>query len=182
MNPNDPEEPSSVNWPWDPIAIGRIRSPYRHHAEAPHQPSRVANSEFDAFRLELDPAYEPGLKALALFRYAYVVYWLDRPRPGRDPNGVELCISPPWAHGQTVGLFASRSPHRPNPIGLSVVGIRGIDGSTVHVDALDALDGTPILDIKPYIDALDCRRDANAGWLDPDAAPWRFDRGSRDDE
>jgi tRNA-Thr(GGU) m(6)t(6)A37 methyltransferase TsaA len=64
-----------------------------------------------------------------------------------------------------VGVFASRSPTRPNPIGLSVVRIKRIEGNVIHVSGLDVFDGTPLLDIKPYIDELDVKKDANLGWV-----------------
>ena len=74
-------------------------------------------------------------------------------------------VSPPWANGLRVGLFASRSPLRPNPIGLSVVRVKGIENNRVYTSGLDVFDGTPLLDIKPYINDLDSKCDANNGWV-----------------
>ena len=136
--------------------IGRIRTPYRDGA--PHQPRRGEGGDF---RLELDAAWAPALTGLDCFRYAYVLYLLDR-APAPEP-----VVHPPWApEGLRVGLFATRSPARPNPIGLSVVELLRIDGATVHTGPLDALDGTPLLDLKPYVRDLDTRPDADLGWLD----------------
>ena len=95
------------------------------------------------------------------FRYIYVIYYLHR--VSRD---IEDFVSPPWAGGYEVGLFASRSPARPNPIGLSIVRVKDIVGSEIYTSGLDVYDGTPLLDIKPYIQDLDSKADADHGWLD----------------
>jgi tRNA-Thr(GGU) m(6)t(6)A37 methyltransferase TsaA len=77
-----------------------------------------------------------------------------------------MMVSPPWADGKKVGVFASRSPVRPNPIGLSVVRIKNIVENRIYTSGLDAFDGTPLLDIKPYIKDLDSKSDANYGWIE----------------
>ena len=136
--------------------IGVIRTPYIH--DAPYQP--LAAEEGD-FRLVVDPEYAAGLDQLAKFRYVYVLSYLDR-----HGSACPMEVSPPWAGGRQVGLFASRSPSRPNPIGLSVVRVVGIDGREVRTSSLDVFDGTPLLDIKPYVLDLDAKTDANDGWLD----------------
>ena len=74
-------------------------------------------------------------------------------------------VSPPWAKGKKVGVFASRSPVRPNPIGLSIVRIKKIVGNKIYTSGLDVFDGTPLLDIKPYIKDLDNKDNANYGWV-----------------
>lgn len=142
------------------VPIGRIRSPFRTRSEAPHQ-SVFAGTENGAFCIEVDSAFAAGLDRLDAFRYAYVLYWLDRP-----VATAELTVVPPWGEQQRIGVFASRSPRRPNPIGLSVVRVIEVKGGRVWVDGLDALDGTPVVDIKPYIPPLDVRTDATIGWLD----------------
>lgn len=81
-------------------------------------------------------------------------------------EGQELLAEPPWAGGLRVGVFASRSPRRPNPIGLSIVRVLGVKDNEVITSGLDAFDGTPILDIKPYIKDLDSKADANYGWVE----------------
>lgn len=138
-------------------SIGRIRTPYT--TDAPHQPVRDAEG---SFRLELRSEYVAGLERLDSFRYAYVLWAFDR-----SEGKPAMIVHPPWAPpGVRVGVFASRSPLRPSPIGLSIVEILEIEGNVVHVSSLDAFDGTPIYDIKPYIQDLDTRTDAGFGWVD----------------
>jgi len=136
--------------------IGIIRTPYVD--SAPYQP--LANDEGE-FRLCVDPPYADGLKDLDRFRYIYVLYLIHRVT--RKPS---MSVTPPWTPGKKVGLFPSRSPARPNPLGLSIVEVKGIKGNEVFTSGLDAFDGTPLLDIKPYIKDLDSKEDANYGWLE----------------
>jgi len=77
-----------------------------------------------------------------------------------------MTVSPPWTPDTKVGLFASRSPARPNPIGISIVRVKKITGNEIITSGLDVFDNTPLLDIKPYIKDLDSKNDANYGWLD----------------
>ena len=139
--------------------IGIIHTPYTNNA--PYQP--VENDEGEFFIL-LDSDYSDGLNKLSQFRYAYVIYYIHRLR-----RGVSMSVIPPWAEGRKVGLFASRSPLRPNPIGLSVVKIKKIVKNKIFTSGLDVFDGTPLLDIKPYIKDLDSKNDANYGWIDESA-------------
>ncbi len=136
--------------------IGRIHTPYRE--KAPYQPVEADEGEF---WVELFPEYEEGLKDLDTFRYIYLLYYIDRLT--RD---VTLTVEPFWAGEIEVGLFASRSPLRPNPIGLSIVKILKIEGNRIVTTGLDVFDGTPLLDIKPYIKDLDSKKDANYGWVE----------------
>ncbi|MFB6201806.1 MAG: tRNA (N6-threonylcarbamoyladenosine(37)-N6)-methyltransferase TrmO [Halorhabdus sp.] len=138
--------------------IGEIRSPYE--TEAPFQP--IPND--DEFAVELDLAYAPGLADLDSFTYAYVLYDLHR------SDDYALSVEPPWSEGRSIGLFATRAPRRPNSIGLSIVRIQAVEDSTISISAIDAFDGTPVLDVKPYVDGLDTREDANLGWIDPENA------------
>jgi len=135
--------------------IGTIKTPYTN--SAPYQP---VDTDTQEFYLELKPEYVAGLKDLNSFTYIYVLYYIDRLN-----GGCKMEVAPPWANGQRVGLFASRSPLRPNPIGLSVVRVKGIDNNRVYTSGLDVFDGTPLLDIKPYINDLDSKCDANNGWV-----------------
>jgi tRNA-Thr(GGU) m(6)t(6)A37 methyltransferase TsaA len=136
--------------------IGIIHTPYTNNA--PYQP--VENDE-GKFSISLDSDYLNGLKRLAEFNYIYVIYYMHRLE--RD---ISMTVYPPWAQGEKVGLFASRSPLRPNPIGLSVVKIRKIIKNKIYTSGLDVFDGTPLLDIKPYLKDLDSKADANYGWVD----------------
>ena len=135
--------------------IGIIKTPYLD--SAPYQPVDTDEQEFF---LQVESEYIAGLKDLDSFTYIYVLYFIDR--LSAVP---QMEVSPPWAAGQKVGLFASRSPVRPNPIGLSVVKIKKINGNRIYTSGLDVFDGTPLLDIKPYINDLDSKCDANNGWV-----------------
>jgi tRNA-Thr(GGU) m(6)t(6)A37 methyltransferase TsaA len=135
--------------------IGVIRTPYTQQ-KPPHQPDPNAEGEF---RIEVYPEFAGGLYKLESFSHIYVLFHLDRTnRP------VNLLVTPPKAGGVEVGLFASRSPNRPNPIGLSIVGLKAVDDNRLTITGIDAMDRTPLLDIKPYVGSLDCKDSANDGW------------------
>jgi formylmethanofuran dehydrogenase subunit E len=127
------------------IPIGVIHSPYHQKRDAPHQ-GRLspATSEIEIF-----PEYADGLKDIAQRPHLIILYWLDR------ADRRKLTAIPPHAKKEH-GVFATRSPNRPNPIGLAVTDLLGIDGTRLMVRGLDALDGTPVLDIKPYSAEIDC--------------------------
>ncbi len=133
-----------------------IHTPY--HDKAPYQP--VETDEGD-FRVEVFPEYQEGLQDVDTFTYIYLLYFIDRLN-----RKVSMKVEPIWAGEIEVGLFASRSPLRPNPIGLSVVRVLGVKGNTITTSGLDVFDGTPLLDIKPYIRDLDTKADANYGWIE----------------
>ncbi len=136
-------------------SIGFIQTPYIN--KAPRQP--IPNDAGE-FALILKKEYKKALKQLDSFKYIYVIYYLDK---AIWPNELEL--SKPLKNKQKVGLFASRSPNRPNPIGLSVVKIKKIEKNVIYISGIDAFNGTPLLDIKPYIKKFDSKLDANNGWL-----------------
>ncbi len=139
--------------------IGIVRTPYTADW-APQQPlEREAPAE--SFRIELDERYAPGLADLDSFSHLIVLTYLDRSKGYQGSR-----VQPPWAKGKEVGLWASRSPARPNPIALSVVRILRIEGATITTSPLDLLDETPVLDIKPYVKTLDARTEANDGWIE----------------
>jgi len=135
--------------------IGMIKTPYRD--SAPYQP---VDTDTQEFYLQLETQYVAGLKDLDSFTYIYVLYHIDRLNAG-----CKMEVTPPWTKGQQVGLFASRSPLRPNPIGLRVVRVKKVSGNRVYTSGLDVFDNTPLLDIKPYINDLDSKCDANNGWV-----------------
>jgi tRNA-Thr(GGU) m(6)t(6)A37 methyltransferase TsaA len=136
--------------------IGFIRTPYIDNA--PYQP--VEEDEGD-FRIVVEPRYTGGLYRLTKFRYIYVIYYMHRVN-----RELSMVASPPWIGGTKVGVFASRSPIRPNRIGLSIVRIKHVVNNEIFTSGLDVFDGTPLLDIKPYIKDLDTKCDANYGWLE----------------
>lgn len=113
-------------------------------------------------RLQRNAGFEPALRDLEGFERLWLLFLFDRNEGWRPTVRPPI---PPADH-ERVGVFASRSPYRPNPIGLSCVRLLGMDGLDLHVDEADLLDGTPILDIKPYIPKVDAFPNARAGWVD----------------
>jgi tRNA-Thr(GGU) m(6)t(6)A37 methyltransferase TsaA len=137
--------------------IGVIHTPYQAGRFAPSQP--LEREEGEA-RIELEPEYAEALADLASFSHVILIYHLNHAQ-GWKPKA-----TPPWAKGKTVGLFASRSPHRPNPVGISIVELRKIESNVIFTSALDVFDHTPLIDIKPYIRDLDAKPQANQGWIE----------------
>lgn len=136
--------------------IGTIRTPYANNA-----PYQSITNDKGEFRIVIDPVYAEGLRELNLFHYIYVIYYMHKIK--RKESMTEI---PPWTGGMKVGLFASRSPVRPNPIGLSIVRVIQINDNEIFTSGLDVFDGTPLIDIKPYIKNLDSKCDANYGWIE----------------
>jgi tRNA-Thr(GGU) m(6)t(6)A37 methyltransferase TsaA len=141
----------------------------------PIQPSgaREINGE-----IILDPKYEEGLRDLDGFSHIILLYHFHL------SNGYRLTVKP-FLDTVNRGLFSTRAPRRPNPIGLSIVRLVRIDGPTLHVQGVDVLDGTPLLDIKPWVPAFDGRENARAGWLDDkqgDSRSLKSDRRFADSE
>jgi tRNA-Thr(GGU) m(6)t(6)A37 methyltransferase TsaA len=154
--------------------IGIIRSPFTQPAGTPIQPRTAAGAQGT---VEVAEEYADGLKDLDGFERIWLLYWLDR-----APEAI-LRVTPFLDHVER-GVFACRAPCRPNPIGLSPVRLLRLDGRVLHVADLDVLDGTPLLDIKPYAAKFDCFETSRNGWLDEVAerpratADGRFDRDS----
>jgi tRNA-Thr(GGU) m(6)t(6)A37 methyltransferase TsaA len=107
--------------------------------------------------VELDPALAPGLQDIGGFAYLILIYHQHLSR------GSTLIVTP-FLDTQPHGVFATRSPTHPNPIGISVVRLIGVEGSTLLIEEVDMLDGTPLLDIKPYVPAFDARATEQIGW------------------
>jgi tRNA-Thr(GGU) m(6)t(6)A37 methyltransferase TsaA len=140
--------------------IGWVRSPYQRRFGTPQQ-AAAFDSDAEAV-LELDPARIPevALADLVGIDRIWVLSWLHR------GGGWGPTVRPPRKPRTPRGLFATRSPDRPNPIGLSSVRLLRVEGCDLHVRGIDLIDGTPILDIKPYIPYADAFPDAKAGWID----------------
>ena len=133
--------------------IGRIHTPWRYRAECPKNPR-----ESDAVcTVELDPRWQPALKDVESCSHLVLLYWMDQ-----SPRN--LLVQVPGHLGSQYGTFALRSPARPNPIAMSVVKLLGIEGNNLRVIGLDCLDGTPLLDIKPYLPSVDSVPEAVVGW------------------
>jgi tRNA-Thr(GGU) m(6)t(6)A37 methyltransferase TsaA len=143
--------------------IGYVRTTLATKVEAARQPRAGGGTPG---RIELLPGrnFEHALLDLDGWDYLWVLFWFDR-NQGWRPK-----VLPPRSRSGRKGVFATRSPHRPNPIGLSAVKLERIDGLTLHVGDIDMLDGTPVLDIKPYVPYTDAIPTAQSGWLE-DAAP-----------
>lgn len=154
--------------------IGFIRTPARYRYEEPRQ------AAFDATpaRIEFvpDARMKEALADLEGFDRLWViaVFHLNL-NPDRSANWNPKVRPPVAPDGRRYGVFSTRSPHRPNPIALSCVEVDRIDGAVIHLKACDLLDGTPVLDVKPYIPAVDAFPGAAAGWRDrADAEAWRI--------
>jgi tRNA-Thr(GGU) m(6)t(6)A37 methyltransferase TsaA len=139
--------------------IGFVRCCLETKVEAARQP-RVA--EGTPARIELLPGrnFEHALEDLARWELIWVFFWFHR-NAGWRPK-----VLPPRSHTGRKGVFATRSPHRPNPIGISVVRLERVDGLVLHIRDADMLDGTPVLDLKPYVAYTDAHPGAGSGWLE----------------
>jgi tRNA-Thr(GGU) m(6)t(6)A37 methyltransferase TsaA len=133
--------------------IGRIRTPWKTRDECP----KNARESEAICTLEVDPRWAPALTGVESCSNLVVLYWMNRSR--RD-----LVVQVPRHYGVGRGTFALRSPARPNPIAMSVVRLVGVEGGKVSVVGLDCLDGTPLVDIKPYFASTDAVADAVVGW------------------
>jgi tRNA-Thr(GGU) m(6)t(6)A37 methyltransferase TsaA len=136
--------------------IGIVHSPFEDAEGAPIQPSR-ANSARGS--VEVFDEYVEGLSDLDGFSHIILLCHLHKSR------GFRLKVVP-FLDTELRGLFATRAPCRPNPIGLSVVRLLGVEGNLVSIEGVDFLNGTPVLDIKPYVGEFDDRSESRAGWLE----------------
>jgi tRNA-Thr(GGU) m(6)t(6)A37 methyltransferase TsaA len=128
--------------------IGYVRSPYRERKDAPRQ-GRLSDTISE---IVIDDAFLPALRDVETKKHLIVLSWFDR------SDRSTLTAIPPTDHIEH-GVFATRSPNRPNPIGLCVVDLIERNGSVLRVRGLDALDKTPVIDIKPYSAEIDCVKD-----------------------
>jgi len=156
-----PARPSAL----PPLAvIGVVRGGRTDLADTPVQ-SAVNPSEQAA--VELNPEYADGLLGLEGFDYAWLLTWLGRPDEPAEPPSLRQVPFLLSQRPQTLGIFATRGPRRVNPIGLSLVRLGPIHHATVEFSGVDMIDGTPVLDIKPYVTRFDCPPvDVRCGWFD----------------
>jgi len=133
--------------------VGRIRTPWTRREECP----KNARESDAVCTIEVDPRYAAALKGVESCSHLLVLYWMDKSR--RD-----LVLQVPRHYGEPRGTFALRSPARPNPIATSVVTLLQISDNRLSVVGLDCLDGTPLIDIKPYFASTDSVPDAVVGW------------------
>jgi len=137
--------------------IGIIHSPFQQAAGTPIRPRAAKGAEAT---VEVFNEYLPGLKDLAGFERIWLLYWFDQAK-------FEECdlVVKPHLDDTRRGVFATRAPARPNPIGLSAVRLLEARGNLLRVRDVDILDGTPLLHIKPYFPQFDCFKVARSGWL-----------------
>jgi tRNA-Thr(GGU) m(6)t(6)A37 methyltransferase TsaA len=153
----DGPEPADAAFALRPI--GRIRTPFADIGACPRNTRALHPSPL--CHVEVQPEFLPGLGSLDGFSHLILLYWLDRARPA------QLVFVPPFDSAPR-GVFATRAPRRPNPIGLAVVAFEGFaEPSRLAVRYLDCVDGTPLLDIKPYLPSTDAEPGASVGWLAP---------------
>ncbi len=138
--------------------IGVVRSPFKDPSDLP--PPAFAPPRFferSTGEIEIRPEFEPGLEGLEGFSHIIVLFHFHR------AGAAKLKVVPP-GQSKPRGVFATRSPHRPNPLGLSVLRLLGRHGRVLEVSGLDLIDGTPVLDIKPYT-SRDRKSHIRTGWL-----------------
>jgi tRNA-Thr(GGU) m(6)t(6)A37 methyltransferase TsaA len=135
--------------------IGTVRSPWKTTAGMPIQPTGANGIQG---RIEIFEEFRPGLIDLAGFSRIILIYQFHK------SNGYRLIVTP-FLDTMPHGVFATRAPRRPNQIGISVVRLLGVDESGIEITDVDILDGTPVLDIKPYIPDIDSYPDEKTGWL-----------------
>jgi len=136
--------------------IGKICSPYKESTDIPIQ--GTFKSDVEAW-IELKDKYAGGLKDLDEFSHAIILYYFHKSQR-------EEIEGRPFLEQDKHGIFAIRSPHRPNHLGLSIVKIKKIEANKLYFTEVDMLDGTPVLDIKPYVKYFDSRDNVKSGWLD----------------
>ena len=132
--------------------IGIVHSPYKDRKESPPQ------GREEICWIEIFDQYAEGLKDIDGFSHMILLYWLNQSK------NFDVLVKTPW-DSEPHGVFATRSPNRPNPIGFSVVELVEINGNRLKVKGLDALEGTPLLDIKPYLPEIDSKTNVRVGWV-----------------
>lgn len=139
--------------------IGFIETCFKERFGTPRQP-QLAPSSWGVVSLRPELNLDEALDGLAGFSHVWLIFLFHQ----NANKGVNAKVHPPRMEGEKIGLFATRTPHRPNPIGLSVAKIESVEKGRLHLSGVDLIDGTPILDIKPYVPSADCLPNAHAGW------------------
>jgi len=138
--------------------IGVIRTTMRTKFDSPHQPKN-SDEQRNVIQLYPGKGFDVALRDLATFDRIWLIWWFHKNSTWRP------LVLPPRGDATRRGVFATRSPHRPNPIGITSVPLLGVEKLTIIVGNTDLVDGTPILDIKPYIQTVDAFPDASMGWI-----------------
>lgn len=149
---------------WTLYPIGTVRSVYAKRSGTPRQPGLVASAES---RIEIVPELNHAIDSLNEFSHVWVLFMfhkntnISKRLKAKHPfDGLKLMVEPPKAAGRKVGVLACRTPHRPNPVGLSLCRVVRVEKGAVIVAGLDCLDGTPVVDIKPYLPIVEIMNDA----------------------
>jgi len=137
-------------------SIGRILSSFKNPAGMPIQPAAAQGVQG---QVELFPEYVQGIQDLEGFSHIFLIYYFHK------INTSKLTVIP-FLDDRPHGVFATRAPQRPNPIGLSVVKLIKVNGNMLHIENVDILDGTPLIDIKPYVPLFDEHPVTSIGWLE----------------
>jgi tRNA (adenine37-N6)-methyltransferase len=144
-------------------SIGIIHSPFKETAGMPIQ---AVAAQSIAGTIDLDPDYRDGLKDIEGFSHLILLYHLHLVQSSK-------LIVIPFLDDEPHGIFATRAPRRPNPIGLSIVRLIKVEDVTLHIQDIDIADGSPLIDIKPYVPAFDERADVRIGWFTKNIARMR---------
>ncbi|MDG5815156.1 tRNA (N6-threonylcarbamoyladenosine(37)-N6)-methyltransferase TrmO [Chitinispirillales bacterium ANBcel5] len=136
--------------------ISHIRSEHTIQKKTPIQP--VFSSQCKG-KIELFPEYTDGLQDIEQFSHIILLYWLHRTQS-------PVLMVKPFLEDVEHGIFSTRAPRRPNPVGISIVRLEKRSESVLHISGVDILDGTPLIDIKPYVKRFDCIDEANSGWIE----------------
>ena len=139
--------------------IGVIRTPFKSKYGAPRQPATAHERSVGVITLEEGSSFEQALEDLSGFEYVWVLFWFHKNKNWKPK------VLPPHGGRKKRGLFSTRSPHRPNPIGLSLCKLLGVKGRIIRIENPDMLDGTPVLDIKPYLPHAESHPEARGGWI-----------------
>lgn len=142
------------------VFIGRIRTPWTKRDACPRNTMETE----EICKIELKPEFQEGLQSIEGCSHLILLYWLDQ--AGRD-----LMLQRPPIDDKFHGTFAIRSPNRPNPIGFAVADLLSVEGNILTIRHVDCLDGTPLLDIKPYFASNDAKPDATVAWHQARANP-----------
>ncbi len=143
------------------VKIGHVKSGYPDKFGVPRQSGLVHSV---ASEIIIENQYQPEISLQGLERFTHL--WILFIFHLNDSKGFNAKVHPPRMNGGSIGVFATRSPHRPNPVGLSLVKIKKVHRDRIEVDGIDLVDGTPVIDIKPYLPQFEIREDAKAGWVE----------------
>lgn len=164
MSGSPPEPPAQGSFTFAPIGV--VHSPFAERIDAPRQPTAAAATEA-TIELFARPGIEHALEDLDGWGHLWVLFVFHR----NADRGWRPKVLPPRSDGRRRGLFSTRSPYRPNPIGLSAVELLEVTGRTLRIRGVDILDGSPVLDLKPYVPYADAIPHARTGWVGPRPDP-----------